>query len=165
MLNGFLDSQKQTLQFMKSIFEKVVSDEFIGRIENLKVESLPVWGQMNIAQMLAHCLVTYELIYEDKHPAPSGFGKLSLKKFIKGSVVGDKPYKKNGRTAPLFLVSNKRDFLDEKKHLIDFIAKTQCLGAQYFDGKESHSFGELTVAEWNNLFSKHLDHNLTQFGV
>lgn len=150
---------------MKSIFEKSVSDEFIGRIEKLTAETTPLWGKMNGAQMLAHCSVTYELIYEDKHTVPSGFAKFFLKKFIKGSVVGDKPYKKNGRTAPLFLVSNKRDFLDEKKRLIDFIEKTQGLGAQYFDGKESHSFGELTVAEWNNLFSKHLDHHLTQFGV
>lgn len=150
---------------MKSIFEKSVSDEFIGRIEKLTAESLPLWGKMNVAQMLAHCSVTYELIYEDKHPAPSGFAKFLLKTFIKGSVVGDKPYKKNGRTAPAFLVSNERDFLAEKKRLIDFIVKTQGLGAQYFEGKESHSFGELTVAEWNNLFSKHLNHHLSQFGV
>ena len=126
---------------------------------------MPLWGTMNIAQILAHCSVTNEMIYEDKHPAPSGFGKFLLKTFIKGSVVGDKPYKKNGRTAPVFLVSNERDFLDEKKRLIDFILKTQWLGAQYFEGKESHSFGELTVAEWNNLFSKHLNHHLSQFGV
>ena len=45
------------------------------------------------------------------------------------------------------------------------ITKTQELGEQYFDGKESHSFGNLTSNEWNNLFYKHLEHHLTQFGV
>ena len=96
---------------MKSIFEKSVSNEFIGLIEKLTAETTPLWGKMNGAQMLAHCSVTYELIYEDKHPAPSGFVKFLLKTFIKGFVVGDKPYKKNWRTAPVFLVSNKRSNL------------------------------------------------------
>ncbi|WP_337994864.1 hypothetical protein [Polaribacter ponticola] len=49
--------------------------------------------------------------------------------------------------------------------MIGFILKTQELGADYFDGKESHSFGKLTEKEWNNTFYKHLDHHLTQFGV
>ena len=35
----------------------------------------------------------------------------------------------------------------------------------YFDGKESHSFGPLNKTEWNNMFYKHADHHLTQFGV
>jgi hypothetical protein len=43
--------------------------------------------------------------------------------------------------------------------------KTQNLGENHFDGKESHSFGKLLKGEWNNLFYKHLDHHLRQFGV
>ena len=35
----------------------------------------------------------------------------------------------------------------------------------YFDKKESHSFGLLSVKEWNTMFYKHLDHHLNQFGV
>ena len=34
-----------------------------------------------------------------------------------------------------------------------------------FEGKESNSFGPLTKGEWNNMFYKHLDHHLSQFGV
>ena len=43
---------------------------------------------MNGAQMLAHCSVTYELIYEDKHPAPSGFVKFLLKTLFFSDFVG-----------------------------------------------------------------------------
>ena len=43
------------------------------------------------------------------------------------------------------------------------ITKTQQLGENYFEGKESNSFGKLTASEWNNMFYKHLDHHLSQF--
>ena len=33
------------------------------------------------------------------------------------------------------------------------------------DGKESFSFGKLKAQEWNNMFAKHLNHHLEQFGV
>ncbi|MDZ7604070.1 MAG: hypothetical protein U5K79_00455 [Cyclobacteriaceae bacterium] len=49
--------------------------------------------------------------------------------------------------------------------MIAYIKKTQELGADYFDGRASHSFGKLTRTEWNNMFAKHLDHHLGQFGV
>ena len=56
-------------------------------------------------------------------------------------------------------------FEEEKEKIIDYINKTQELGATHFDGKESHSLGKLTINEWNNLFYKHIDHHLNQFGV
>ncbi|HHS95730.1 MAG TPA: hypothetical protein ENJ45_04005, partial [Phaeodactylibacter sp.] len=77
----------------------------------------------------------------------------------------DRPYSKNGKTAPQFIINSSKNFEDEKKRLVDFIIKTQKLGEAHFDGKESHSFGKLTKEQWNNMFYKHLDHHLNQFGV
>jgi hypothetical protein len=39
------------------------------------------------------------------------------------------------------------------------------LGENHFDGRVSMIFGPMTTTEWNNLFYKHIDHHLTQFGV
>lgn len=150
---------------MKNIFKKEITNEVIKRINDLSPKTQAVWGKMSVAQMLAHCCVTYEMIYTEKHKKPNAFAKLMLKLFVKNVVVSDKPYAKNGRTAPQFIISDEKEFESEKKRLIDFIIKTQELGEQYFNGKESHSFGKLTITEWNNLFYKHLDHHLTQFGV
>lgn len=150
---------------MKSIFDAAVSNEFIDRINKLTSETQPLWGKMSVAQMLAHCCVTYEMVYEDKHKKPSGFLKFILKLFVKPTVVTEKSYKKNSQTAPAFLISDTRIFETEKSRLIDFIKQTQSLGADHFDGKESHSFGVLNMTEWNNMFYKHLDHHLSQFGV
>jgi hypothetical protein len=150
---------------MKNIFEKKVVDELIERINILTPKSTGIWGKMNVAQMLAHCNVSYEMVYTDKHPKPKGAMKLMLKLFVKQPVVNEKPYKKNSRTAPAFLIVDERDFEKEKQRLIDYLIKTQELGEDHFHNKESHSFGPLTKTEWNNLFYKHLNHHLEQFGV
>ena len=150
---------------MKNSFNQNDIAEFISRIEKLSSTSKPNWGKMDVGKMLAHCNVTYEKIYDDIHPKANVFKKLLLKIFVKNAVVNEKPYRKNGQTAPEFIIKNSRDFETEKKRLIEYIYKTQQLGENYFDGKESHSFGILTKQEWNNMLSKHLDHHLTQFGV
>jgi hypothetical protein len=121
---------------LPNIFTKSVADGVAQRINNLTATTQPQWGKMAVAQMLAHCSVSYEM-----------------------------PYKKNSGTAPAFIIKDDRNFEAEKARLIGFIERTQALGEAHFDGKESNSFGNLTKTEWNNLFYKHLDHHLTQFGV
>ena len=128
---------------MKDIFDKTVSEEIINRIDSLNPNSEGKWGKMTVDQMLAHCNVTYELVYDNKVSKPKGYKKWMLKTFIKNVVVSEKPYKKNGRTAPVFLVTNEKDFKTEKDRLNSYIIKTQELGSNYFDKKESHSFGDL----------------------
>jgi len=150
---------------LPNVFTQHVAEEINNRIHKLQASSQPNWGTMNVAQMLAHCNVTYEMVYEEKHPKPKGFQKLIMKAFVKGLVTNEKPYKQNSRTAPQFLITDQREFEKEKQRLIDHIIKTQQLGELHFNGKESHSFGPLNTIEWNNMFYKHLDHHLRQFGV
>jgi hypothetical protein len=150
---------------MKDLFSKNVSEETIQRINSLSPNSQPKWGKMDVAQMLAHCNVTYELVYENKHTKPKGFKKWMLKTFIRNIVVNEKPFKKNGRTAPEFIIKSDKDFEKEKNRLNTYITQTQKLGGEHFNGKDSHSFGELSKTEWNNMFYKHLNHHLNQFGV
>ncbi|WP_316736438.1 DUF1569 domain-containing protein [Pedobacter aquatilis] len=150
---------------MKNIFQSTVTDEIIGRINNLKPETPQLWGKMNVAQMLAHCNVSYELVYDNIHPKPNAFMKFIMKALVKNLVVNEKPYKKSSQTAPAFIIVDEREFEKEKVRLIEYINKTKGLGEAHFDGKESHSFGKLNKIEWNNMFYKHLDHHLNQFGV
>lgn len=150
---------------MKNVFDQPVLEELIARINKLEKTSQPLWGKMNVAQMLAHCNVTYELAYENKHPKPNIFKRIFLNLFVKNSVVSEKPYKKNTPTAPVFKVTAEKDFEREKKRLLIYLRKTFELGENHFEGRESHSFGRLTAWQWNNMFYKHLDHHLTQFAV
>lgn len=151
---------------LPNIFTTPVIDGVIDRINKLTPSTTPQWGKMTVDQMLAHCCVAYELEYEsDKHPKPGALMKLILKMLVKNKVVSEAPYKHNSGTAPAFIITGARDFDAEKARLISYIKHTQQLGESTFDGKTSHSFGPLSITEWNNLFYKHLNHHLTQFGV
>jgi hypothetical protein len=150
---------------MKNVFDAKDVDKILERINQLDPKTQAQWGEMTVAQMLSHCNITYETIYTQKHPRPNFIKAFILKKLVKDQVVGDEPYPKNGKTAPHFLVVDIKDFTSEKIRLVDHIHRTLKLGGDHFNGLESHSLGKLTEREWNNLFSKHLDHHLKQFGV
>lgn len=150
---------------LKNIFDKEVTDEVVERINKLTPETQPQWGKMNVAQMLAHCNVTYDMVFTDHYVKAKAFKKFLLTSLIKNTVVSEKPYKRNSRTAPQFLIVDERVFNDERTKLIEYLHKVQGLGGLHFDGMESNSFGKLTMLEWNNMFYKHIDHHLTQFGV
>ena len=130
-----------------NIFNKEVSATLIERINQLTPATQQKWGKMNVAQMLAHCNVSYEMIYEDIHPKPNAFLKFILKALVKTKVVNETPYQHSIKTAPQFIIKDTKNFDSEKQRLINYINKTQQLGESYFDNKESHSFGKLTKKE------------------
>ncbi len=150
---------------LPNIFSVSVCADMVSRINRLNENTPALWGKMNVSQMLAHCCVTYEMIFENKHAKPNFLLRFVLKNFIKSKVVGEEPYKQGGPTAPQFLITNECDFEKEKMRLINYINKVQQLGEAFFEGKESHSFGVLNKTEWNNMMYKHLNHHLSQFGV
>ncbi len=151
---------------MKSVFDTADVAELIARIQTLTPQTPAKWGKMQVAQMLAHCCVSYEMIFEPaKHPKPNFILGFILRTFVKKLVVNDQPFKQNERTAPAFVIADSKNFEEEKARLIAYLQQTLQLGAAYFDNKESHSFGPLTKTEWNNMLYKHLAHHLAQFGV
>lgn len=150
---------------MKNIFDPQVTTELISRVNQLKPESPSLWGKMTVDQMLAHCCVAYEMAFTNKHPKPNPVMRFLLKAFVKNGVVNEVPYKRNIRTAPVFIITGRKNFEEEKDRLIKYLGHTITLGRDHFEGKESLSFGPMTAEEWNNLFYKHLDHHLSQFGV
>ncbi len=150
---------------MESIFNPADVAKLTERINKLTPSTQALWGKMSVGQMLAHCNVSYEMAYTDKHPKPNALMKLVLKLLVKNKVVSETPYKHNNPTAPAFLMKEDKNFEAEKTRLIDHINQTLQLGEAYFDGRESHSFGTLSATEWNNMFWKHLDHHLSQFGA
>lgn len=151
---------------IKNIFDAQVANEVIERINQLTPSHERLWGTMTVDQMLAHCNIPYSYTYEpEKFKKPGSVKKFLLKNFVKKYIVSETPYKQNGRTAPEFIITGKKDFEKEKATLIENILKTQKLGEQDFEGKENFSFGKMTAKEWNTMYYKHLDHHLRQFGV
>lgn len=147
-------------------FDPVTTTTVLERLDKLSNKTKPQWGKMNAAQMMAHLSVPYDLAYGKKVQKPSFFGKLMLTLFVKDLVVGEsKPYPKNSRTSPDFIIADERDFEKEKARLITNIKETEAKGTSYFEGKESGAFGKLSARQWSVQFYKHLDHHFTQFGI
>ena len=147
------------------IYTSTYISQSITRINKLDLNTQAKWGKMSVDQMLAHLNVAYDMSFTDKYTQPNAVMRFFIKLLAKKQVVGLKPYPKNGRTAPQFVISEARNFESEKQKLIDNIEKVKALGRAHFEGLESHSFGKLTADEWNILFGKHMEHHLTQFGV
>lgn len=124
---------------------------------------------MTVDQMLAHCNVPFDTVYDPEYtrenPRPNALVRKLLRLVAKPIVVGEKPYKRNMRTAPSFIIEGERDFEAERDRLVAYVKRVQADGEAAFDAKESHSFGPLTAREWSTLFYKHTDHHLQQFGV
>ena len=113
---------------MTNIFSPEGAKAVIDRINSLNPAQQPLWGKMSVDKMLAHCNVSYQFVYEqEKFKRPNPFMKFILKTFVKKMVVGDKPYGKNGRTAPEFIITDTRNFDKEKANSFGlFMLKLRC---------------------------------------
>lgn len=150
---------------LPSVYNEEVTEEIATRINQLTPKTQPIWGTMTVSQMLAHCCVTYEYIFDERNDKPNFFMKFILKALIKNKVVSEEAYEKNSRTGPAFIITDSKDFEKEKTRLTNYIQKAFGKGEAFFDGKASNSFDALNTTEWNNMMYKHLDHHLKQFGV
>lgn len=148
-----------------SVFDPQTTANLVARLRQLTPESQPRWGKMNVAQMLAHCNVTYDITFGKVDVQYNWLMRKLLTWLVKPMVVGPKPYKKNSQTAPVFLITDERDFHKEQARLEAHLHQVEREGAAAYEGRESPSFGPMTAQEWSNQFWKHLDHHFTQFGV
>ena len=88
------------------------------------------------------------------------FGRIAKKK-----LSGEKQWGKNMPTDKNFVVTEQRNFEDEKERLISLVQQFAQSGPAGIS-KETHPFfGKLTVDEWDKLMWNHLDHHLRQFGA
>lgn len=151
---------------MQNVFDAKDAQEYINRINNLTPETQRKWGKMSVDQVLAHLNVAYDLTFTpEKFPKPNFIAKFLLSRFVKPKITNENPYKPSLPTSPVFIIADERNFEDEKAKLIGNIQRVQQLGREAFEGKENINFGKMTAQCWNNMFAKHLNHHLEQFGV
>lgn len=151
---------------MQNVFDAKDAKEYINRINNLTPETQRKWGKMSVDQVLAHLNVAYDLTFTpEKFPKPNFIAKFLLSRFVKPKITNENPYKPSLPTSPVFIIADERNFEDEKAKLIGNIQRVQQLGREAFEGKENINFGKMTAQCWNNMFAKHLNHHLEQFGV
>jgi len=145
----------------KDLYDSDTFAEVIARINALRAESQPEWGKMNVAQMLAHCAEVQDVANGKPLKGTPWFIKL-IGGYIKKMVLSDKPYDKNIRTHPQYVMSHPEDFITQQERLLHSLKAMLALGK----APTKHPiFGSLTADERGWLVYKHLNHHLSQFGV
>lgn len=149
---------------MKSLFEPADRDEIVTRVNALGPSSVRQWGKMDSGQMLCHCAIAMETATSDQPSKQKLIGKL-LMPFIRSTILGEKPFGRNGPTDPKFVVADPRDFATERARLLADISKFVERGPDQVAKMPHPFFGKMTGREWGELMYKHLDHHLRQFGA
>ncbi len=150
---------------LPSVFDASTTELIRHRLDKLSADTIPLWGKMNAAQMLGHLNIGYDIASGKIPTKYNWFMKLMLGWFVKPMVIGDKPYTKNSQTAPVFIVSDERNFEAEKAIFLANVERMQQEGAAAYEGKVSNSFGKMTSNEWSRQFYKHTEHHFSQFGI
>ncbi|MEQ8477854.1 DUF1569 domain-containing protein [Fulvivirga sp.] len=150
---------------MKTIFDAATREELILRIGLVKEGSKPVWGKMNVYQMVRHNTFWNEWIlgkgnhiYKQEFLGKI-FGKFALKRMIKD----EKPFDKNIPTSAPFKVKDiNGNLASEKDKWISLVNEYEHFNNPAF----IHGFfGKMTTEQIGILVFKHTDHHLRQFGV
>jgi len=149
---------------VKSLYSPEVYQICLDRINSLTPETQPGWGQMTVAQMLAHCAEIQEVANGKELKNTSLLIKL-FKSVIRNAVVGEKPFPRNTKTHPQYKQSSDRDFETEKTRLLKALDKFVIAGSENSDLPTHPLFGDMTPGERGWSTYKHLDHHLSQFGV
>jgi hypothetical protein len=149
---------------MNNLFEAADRQKILERLGRLQEGATRQWGKMDPAQMCAHCVAALEVGAGDVVKQHSFIGKV-LGRFVKGSLLGEKPFSKNSPTDPSFVVADPRDFARERARLVEIVRRFGEAGASAAEGRMHSFFGRLKGDEWGVLMHKHLDHHLRQFGA
>ena len=149
---------------MKTLFEPADRESIEKRLLMLRADSARGWGKMNASQMVTHCARALETGTGDRPMKQKFIGKV-LMPFFRSSMLGEKPFSRNGPTDPSFIVSDERDFVAERQKLLDLIDRLVERGPAAASEQTHAFFGKLSGQEWGELMYKHIDHHLQQFSV
>ena len=149
---------------MKSLFNEAAFTEIKSRLDALNENSERQWGKMDAAQMMNHCQEPLRIPLGKSTMKKPGFLLRLMAKMYKGAMYGDKPWKKNLRTAPGFAVTDPKEFRSEKEKLSALIDEFHQMKSR--ETMPDHpAFGTFSKEQWGKMHYKHLDHHFRQFGV
>ncbi|MEO7961772.1 MAG: DinB family protein [Ginsengibacter sp.] len=148
---------------MKTIYNQTDREELIKRIHCLSEDSQPVWGRMNIYQMLKHCTLCEEMYLGRKKYKRAFIGRIFGRHGLKNLLKDEKPLTPNSPTSIDFKIKEiNGDILAEKRKWISLINEY----TEYPNKELVHwFFGKMTKEQVGYFVYKHTDHHLRQFGA
>jgi len=145
---------------MKSIYDQHIRAGIIARVNALTPGTAPLWGKMNLYQMVKHCRLWEEM----------SLGRTTYKRNFLGRVFGrialarlisdERPLAKNTPTIPELIIRDQGDIAVEKAA---WIALLESYGAKPGPEIMHPFFGPISGEQAGWLAYKHADHHLRQF--
>ena len=152
---------------MKTLQNRAVLTEVLGRLERIQPGAQARWGRMSAHEMMCHLSDSFRLALGEKDAsmATGPFQRTLIKWFalyvpvrwIKGVPTRPEMEQGRGGTAPA-------EFLRDRAELGDIIQRFSAPTTR-FDGLRHPIFGHLKDAEWLRWGYLHADHHLRQFGA
>lgn len=137
----------------------------IERVRRLTGDETPLWGKMNVNQMVSHLIQAGDMPFE---ASVADRSNLLSRTVLKPLILYVLPIPKEVKTSPeMNQLENGRkpqDFESDKAMLIESINR---LGSLPLDRKcLAHPFfGAMNAKQWAIMAHKHINHHLAQFGV
>lgn len=137
----------------------------IERVRSLTGDETPLWGKMNVNQMVSHLIQAGDMPFE---ASVADRSNLLSRTVLKPLILYVLPIPKEVKTSPeMNQLENGRkpqDFESDKAMLIESINR---LGSLPLDRScLSHPFfGAMNAKQWAIMAHKHINHHLGQFGV
>lgn len=147
--------------------ESFLRTKFISLLHQLKVDSLPHWGKMNVQQMIEH-FTDVMMVASGKIKLPVVTPEDKLPRF-REFMMSEKPFKENTKSPVL-----GDEPMPSRKHTKEAaIGKLQEELIHFFENFKKNPelmttnpvFGQLNFEENIQLLYKHALHHLKQFGV
>lgn len=149
---------------MNNLYSQTDLNKVLKRLENLQANSVRQWGEMNVAQMLAHLNAFLETALNKNPQKRMVIGQI-LGRFFKTRYVSAKQFSKNRPTEKNYIFTDQKDFEKEKEIAILLVKQFYANGPERCAKRPHPFFGHLTPNEWAIAQWKHFDHHLRQFGV
>ncbi len=150
---------------MKTLRDQNDRTAIIERVNKLNLDAKPLWGKMNLDQMMSHLVQAGELPFAATLPDKSTF---AARNFIKPLILYVLPMPKEVKVSPeMNQQKHGRKPLGFEKDRQIVIETLSRLGELSIDVQCSYHpmFGKMNAKEWALIVHKHTDHHLRQFGV
>jgi hypothetical protein len=150
---------------MRSVFNQSAYLLIRRRIEKLQPEAVRMWGQMNAAQMLAHCSESLKhTLGKTEIRDRSNFLTRTLVRTVVLGAVHKGDLGKNQQAVPELIVTGEHNFAEAQSILLHHLDELY-LKAGHMKFGQRPVFGNFTREQWGNFQHAHLDHHLRQFSA
>lgn len=147
----------------KNLFDVNCIKELKQRIATLNSNTTPNWGNMTVAQMLAHCSEVLKNALGETQQKRKLIGYI-VAPFVRSRFYDAEPYKKKGGPST-FIMEDDKNFEYEKQYLLQRIEQFHQIERAKLKKSVHPILGKFTPEQWAIGQYKHLDHHLRQFGV